>query len=90
MRPANTSRECCSPVLCLKVSKLLKLRDNYLEFSGIFKLNQSHIVTKQLFSALFAYALPLVCLAVCTLYVLLYDNNIDNNNNTVNNNNNSN
>jgi len=33
---------------------------------------------KQLFSTLFAYAL--VCLAVCTLYVLLYDNNNNNNN----------
>lgn len=59
------------------MSELLKLRDNYLYFSNTFPLDQSDIATLIMFKALFAYAL--VCLAVCTLYVLWYDNFNNNN-----------
>ena len=71
------------------MSELLKLRDNYLYFSGGFHLDQvdiatliDYVATIALYRALFAYAL--VCFyfysAVCTSYVLLYDNNSNNNN----------
>ena len=62
------------------MSELLKLRDNYLCFSGIFHLDQLDIATV---IGYVATVQAINCLAVCILYVglLLYINNNNNNNN---------
>jgi len=55
--------------------ELLKLRDGYLDFSGVFHLDQSRIATLIDFVAtawfIVVFVFALFCLALCTLYVLL-------------------
>ena len=62
--------------------ELLKLRDGYLDFSGsIWNCNLDWFCSNCMLSSLSYLYLHYFCLAVCTLYVLLYD--VDNNNNNV-------